>query len=256
MNENSIEIIGDIKTNFSQEHLTQLDQKYSTSIMDVLQKVNSEKIITDEKNRILDAGCGKRSILSFFDGIENFSVVGCDIISDIKESSFDYDELAVASIENLPFKENSFNVVIATFLIEHLTNPYNAFAEIFYAMKPGGFFVFVTPNLLNYTIQIANISKKNSFIHRSLRYMVLGKTRYYDNPPVYYKCNLGHKLEKTLTDTGFNKIELSYVGNASFYFKHIPVIHAISKIGDRITNRIGRNLKSVLLGVFQKPDTT
>jgi len=248
MNENSIEIIGGIKTHFSQEHLTKLDQEYSIRITDVLHKISS-----DGKSRILDAGCGKRSILSFFSGIEDFFIVGCDIIRDIKYSSFNYDELALASIENLPFKENSFNLVIATFVIEHLANPYNAFTEIFYTMKPGGFFVFITPNLLNYTIQIANITKKTSFIHKSLRYMVLGKTRYYDNPPVYYKCNLSYKLEKALTDTGFHKIELGYVGNASFYFKHIPVLYAISQIGDRITDRIGRNLKAVLLGVFQKP---
>jgi SAM-dependent methyltransferase len=47
----------------------------------------------------------------------------------------------VGSAERLPFENESFDVVILEAVIEHVPDPYKAFAEISRVLKPGGVFI-------------------------------------------------------------------------------------------------------------------
>jgi ubiquinone/menaquinone biosynthesis C-methylase UbiE len=47
-------------------------------------------------------------------------------------------------VETFPFGNNEFDVVISSFVIEHLKNPQNLFSEAFRALKSGGYFYCVT----------------------------------------------------------------------------------------------------------------
>ncbi len=55
--------------------------------------------------------------------------------------------LHVASAEQLPFRDQSFDVVIIKHIIEHLPSPAQAVAELGRVMRPGGALIFSTPNL-------------------------------------------------------------------------------------------------------------
>jgi len=47
----------------------------------------------------------------------------------------------IGDAERLPFTDESFDGVIAAFLIVHLKNPQKFFDEVYRVLKPGGFFV-------------------------------------------------------------------------------------------------------------------
>jgi SAM-dependent methyltransferase len=55
--------------------------------------------------------------------------------------------LQTASAEEIPFANNTFDVVIIKHIVEHLPNPEKAIAEIGRITAPGGALILATPNL-------------------------------------------------------------------------------------------------------------
>ena len=55
--------------------------------------------------------------------------------------------LQTASAQELPYKDNSFNVVIIKHIVEHLPDPKKAVAEIGRVTEAGGTLILATPNL-------------------------------------------------------------------------------------------------------------
>jgi len=56
-------------------------------------------------------------------------------------------ELQIASAEEIPFADNTFDVVIIKHIVEHLPNPEKAIIEIGRVTAPGGTLILATPNL-------------------------------------------------------------------------------------------------------------
>jgi SAM-dependent methyltransferase len=120
-------------------------RKHTTS--NPLQKFfisNFEKTLGDEVKKldissVLDAGCGegftleylrKRSIAKEYEGIDFLKKaveIGTKVHPHIK--------LKQASIYELPYKDNSFDLVLSTEVLEHLEDPRKALKEIFRVSK-------------------------------------------------------------------------------------------------------------------------
>ena len=67
----------------------------------------------------------------------------------------DHQENQWAASETLPFDNDSFDLVTANIIVEHLKYPALAFAEIFRVLRPGGIFVFRTPSARSYSVAIS-----------------------------------------------------------------------------------------------------
>jgi ubiquinone/menaquinone biosynthesis C-methylase UbiE len=59
-------------------------------------------------------------------------------------------ELLDAVGENLPFANDSFDIVISHQVLEHVDTPEKVIAEIYRVLKPGGVFHFSTPNYMSF----------------------------------------------------------------------------------------------------------
>lgn len=96
-------------------------------------------------NSSLDIGCG---VGSNFNVLKKFSsnVQGIDYSS--KALSYcrkkAYDGLQKMNAERLEFKDNSFDLVLCSDVLEHLDDR-KAVSEIFRILKPGGIFLFSVP---------------------------------------------------------------------------------------------------------------
>ena len=98
--------------------------------------------------KALDLGCGTGRLVK--DLINSGAkVVGIDISDEmikIMKNKFPKVESLLADSENLPFEDNSFDFVIASFFIVHLKNLTKTFDEIYRVLKDGGKFVLTNIN--------------------------------------------------------------------------------------------------------------
>lgn len=109
-------------------------------------------------NRLLDLGCGngwfcyelaELSPGTRFYGID-ISTFRIDMFKRHIEESGSQDRMEAASAngENLPFPDNSFDLVVMREVLEHLQEPAKTFLEIHRILIPGGYLLITTPTKL------------------------------------------------------------------------------------------------------------
>ncbi|MBM3251599.1 MAG: class I SAM-dependent methyltransferase [Candidatus Omnitrophica bacterium] len=96
---------------------------------------------------ILDLGCGSGKL---FEGVDASKVVGIDI-SDylLKKAKSRIKYILKAEGESLPFKNESFNKIICSEVIEHLLNPGIVMKEAKRVLKKKGALIITIPNEKN-----------------------------------------------------------------------------------------------------------
>lgn len=70
---------------------------------------------------------------------------------EVNPAEFLYPEIECHKISpdsEIPFTDNYFDLIYAIEVIEHMRRPYDLFCEVYKKLKPGGVFLFTTPNLL------------------------------------------------------------------------------------------------------------
>lgn len=72
-------------------------------------------------------------------------LAGCDVSRDVLTHPHLHDA-RVADAASLPWQSESFDLVSANMVVEHLSDPSRVFREVYRVLKPGSAFVFVTPN--------------------------------------------------------------------------------------------------------------
>jgi SAM-dependent methyltransferase len=98
--------------------------------------------------RLLEMGCGLGHLLGLLQ--DDFACVGIDIaeysIEQLGQNA-PHAEGIVMSAEDLSrFEDGEFSAVVALHLVEHLADPASALQQVHQILKPGGSFLFATPN--------------------------------------------------------------------------------------------------------------
>lgn len=129
-----------------------------------------------------------------------------------------------ADITNLPFEDNSFNVIFCNHVLEHITDDTKAMHELYRVMKPGGFGIFQIPQDLNR----AKTFEDDSITDPKERARIFGQ---YDHVRVY-----GRDYFDKLRSIGFTVKEVDYT----------------KKISPQLTEKY-RLMKGEILPVVFKP---
>ncbi|MCX8038524.1 MAG: class I SAM-dependent methyltransferase [Candidatus Sumerlaeia bacterium] len=94
--------------------------------------------------RILDNGCG---IGLLFEKIPPKQIVGLDLSSEmLAKAARLSDQLIQGNSQELPLKDNSFDLVFCRSLLHHLPQPERAVREMYRVLRPGGEMVSVDTN--------------------------------------------------------------------------------------------------------------
>ncbi|MBP1928314.1 2-polyprenyl-3-methyl-5-hydroxy-6-metoxy-1,4-benzoquinol methylase [Methanolinea mesophila] len=81
---------------------------------------------------VLDVGCGTGYVTDIIGGALNVSVIGCDLERErllIAKTRFNQ-QVIMADITRLPFRDGSFDAIVAMEILEHLQHPDAALTEM------------------------------------------------------------------------------------------------------------------------------
>lgn len=130
------------------------------------------KIVGRRPFRVLDLGCGYGTLAMALAAAAGIEVVGVDILRDRLltvaakwKSRASHGkgnlQLVVANADRgLPFRGETFDIVVATELLEHLDNPERALAEIRRVLRGDGRLYVTTPNSAALPYRLLNVLPK------------------------------------------------------------------------------------------------
>jgi SAM-dependent methyltransferase len=113
----------------------------------------------------------------------------------------------VGIVEALPYAGDSFDLVSANVVVEHLRYPEIAFAEIFRVLRPGGVFVFRTPSARSYFVRIAR--RLPQPLKMWLASRVIERRKVEDIYPTYYRANSAEVIEEICRMVGFQRASIT-----------------------------------------------
>ena len=95
--------------------------------------------------------------------------------------------LVRGDISRLPFSTDTFDLVTANMVFEHLADPEEQLEEVFRILKPGGSLIFHTPNSRGYGIALARVVPESL---KAKAVWLLERRREEDFFPTYYRINI------------------------------------------------------------------
>ena len=122
--------------------------------MVIRRRLSSLKILFGKGANILEIGCGDCSLLiDIKNRYPEATVAGIDIrfSNDAQEICHSMGiQLTRGSIEHIPLKEDSLDIVIMNQLLEHVRDPVGVIRKTAAALKPGGMLSIETPDVNGY----------------------------------------------------------------------------------------------------------
>ena len=166
----------------------------------------------------LDLGCGRRLLPEWMpDTIEKElrGRVARRVGTDLDLASLrDHAALSArvqASADALPFSPRSFDIVSANMVMEHIEQPGRVLAEIGRVLRPGGVFVFHTPNRRYWAIRIARVVPQRA---KALLVRLLEGRAEEDVFPTRYRFNDAGEIARLAADAGFHVERLDAVSSS------------------------------------------
>ncbi len=200
------------------------------------------------ETKILDIGCGHGD---FWKPVYDKTLYsyGIDPDQTALDKNIYIKNKIVGIVENLPFENNFFDIVVAAWVLEHLADPEKAFREVYRVLKPGGKVIFLTPNVWNYNVWIIHLipDRFHDFFTKRLY-----NRQENDTYPKQYKINSVKKIAKILEPIGFKKSQLILNGDPS-YISFNRLLFKFACLLERILDLKPFNIAKVhLIGVYEK----
>lgn len=143
----------------------------------------------------------------------------------------------VPADKKLPFEDNRFNLIYHCDVLEHVNKPYLFIAEQFRVLKPDGYIIFNTPNLL----RPANIAK---ILLGRLKFPVTINNNAEIGPYIHVQEFTSWNLENLLNEIGFRDVQI--------YYDYFGICPLNIKFSDHPTSLLGKNMSHYLTAVAKK----
>jgi 2-polyprenyl-3-methyl-5-hydroxy-6-metoxy-1,4-benzoquinol methylase len=196
--------------------------------------------------RVLDIGCGRGGLVEqLHHPLDRVVGIDPDWLS-LHEHRLKLTS-AVAFSDDLPFAPNTFDVAFASWVLEHLARPFQTFQSIARILKPGGAFVFITPNgrhplaLLNKTL--GRLGRLQGRLVAEL----YGRSAD-DTFATHYRANSQHDLKQLAAQSGLQLTILHTVPDPTYLAFNRPLFRLMTYFEDALPT--GRKIH--LVGVLVK----
>ena len=203
----------------------------------------------------LDLGCGRRILPPWRADTERMlvrscpQVVGVDVDLDAIAENRSVSLKCLATGATLPFADESFDLVTANMVVEHLETPLADFQEISRVLKPGGAFLFHTPNAMGYPTLLARMVPEA--VKKRAASLLDGR-REEDVYPTFYRANNRRSLEAIARASSFEAIELSFIVTSAI-FAVVPPLALLELLWLRTLMHEGlADLRTNIIAVLRK----
>ncbi|MBD3366019.1 methyltransferase domain-containing protein [candidate division WWE3 bacterium] len=164
--------------------------------------------------RILDIGCGDGYMLNKLSFIcKNCNLVGMDLPNMLEETAIEKDaiELIPADCHELPFENNSFDLVISSLMFHWVVDLSTIAKEMFRILKPGG--TFVTSSINPNTFHVGYWENLDTDKPKYVLTKDITKERQFEvylnktvGPLTYYMRPI-ERYKQIFEQVGFNKVK-------------------------------------------------
>jgi SAM-dependent methyltransferase len=144
-------------------------------------------------------------------------------------------ELHHADLAKLPIANGVVDVAMARSVMEHVTDPLAVYTELHRVLKPGGHFIFLTPNLWDYASLIAKL------VPNRLHPWIVARTEGREEQDVFptaYRTNTRSAILAWATKTGFRVADLRYLSQYPSYFMFNGALFMLAMGYERLTSRL------------------
>jgi SAM-dependent methyltransferase len=148
--------------------------------------------------RVLEIGCAAGQTLAYFKTRGAEYVAGIEISPDVAEIArgrAEVDEVLVGNIEQmeLSYPDNSFDLIIAGHVLEHLVDPWTVLRRLHSLLRPGGQLIGALPNIRYHSV-VLPLLFKGKWQYQQSGIMDWTHLRFFSQ----------HTIEELLESTGFS----------------------------------------------------
>ncbi|HSH02557.1 MAG TPA: methyltransferase domain-containing protein [Anaerolineae bacterium] len=196
---------------------------------------------------ILDLGCGRGGLIEQLNlPLNRFIGLDPDWLS-LAEHRLPLPR-AVGWSHALPFAPHSFQLIFASWVLEHLATPQQDLTNISRILAPGGQFIFITPNKAHPLLRFNQIVSRLGAWQTHLIDTLYGRQAT-DTFPAYYRANSPTQLHTLAQQTGLHLTHLDYIPDPTYLAFNAPLYH----LSATFERALPTHYHIHLVGVLTKP---
>ncbi|MBL4701678.1 MAG: class I SAM-dependent methyltransferase [Phycisphaeraceae bacterium] len=210
-------------------------------------------------DRWLDMGCGHTLVPAWIKQAQarqkqlintagEIIGIDCDDVSLQKNQC--HHRTVKGSLYDLPFEDQSFDLLTANMVVEHIDDPDALFSQVKRVLKPGGNFIFHTPNKWSPLTCLAAVfpqKLKNKIVN------LLDGRAEADVFPTHYHINTASQIDALAKAHGLQVVEIKMVNSSADTAMLGPLV-IVELLYMRLTNHNGlRNYRTNIVTVLQRP---
>ena len=215
-------------------------------------KLFREEILgtVDRSMTVLDLGAGAGVVAEMnFRGVVK-KMCGVDPDPRVEQNPH-LDEAKMGIGEAIPYPAETFDVVFADNVLEHLEQPVGVFQEIARVLKPGGRLLVKTPNRWHYVPLIATFTPH--WFHE-----LVSKLRGFaaeDTFPTRYRANSARALHRIARDAGLKVRRIKRIEGRPEYTRIAWPMYLCGWLYERAVNTLPglSGFRVLLVAEFEKP---
>ena len=167
------------------------------------------------QTQVMDLGCGRGGVVELF-WRDVTMAVGLDPDApSLTEHHTPGLPVIRGRGEHLPFADQSFDLVVCLWVLEHVQSPQDVLTEVRRVLRPGGHFVFLTPNLHNPLLLLNRLAQALPQLQRRVVPRMYGRVEA-DTFRVRYRANTDRTLRALAGRSGLEVTELRVVPDPTY----------------------------------------
>lgn len=199
---------------------------------------------------VLDVGAGAGIVesMNFRDKVAR--ICGVDLDERVANNPMLH-EGRVADAANIPYPDESFDLVFADNVMEHLERPTEVFTELARVLKPGGKLLFKTPNRTHYMPMIARMTP-----HWFHQYYNRKRGRDpEDTFPTCYQANARRDIESLANGAGLVVSRVKLIEGRPEYLRMSALTYAAGLLYERFVNATEAmaGIRILIIAELRKP---